>query len=77
MSLLCCPFVVYGLFMQVRKGCVYCKGTIKANDILIALCKAPLYFSFSKRSRKLFIAHVEQVYGERLAKFGEKVWVNL
>ena len=41
MSLLGCRFVFYDLFLQVRKGCVYCEGTIKDNDILIGLCKAP------------------------------------
>ena len=77
MSLLCCRFAVYPLFLQVRKGFVYCKGTIKDNNILIGLCKAPLPFSGSKLSMKLFIAHVEQVQGERHAKFGEKARVEL
>ena len=71
MPLLCCRFAVYDLFVQVRKGRVYCKGTIKDNDILIGLCKAPLHFSCSKRSRKLFITHVEHIQDERHAKFGE------
>ena len=59
------------------KGGVYCKETIKDNDILIGLCKAALHFAFSKRSRKLFVAHVGQVQGGRHAKFGEKARVEL
>ena len=77
---LTCPFGVvgllstrYNLFFQVRKDCVHCKGTIKDNDILIGLCKAPLHFSCSKRS----IAHIEQVKDEPHAKFGEKARVGL
>ena len=71
MSPLCCRFVVDNLCLQVRKDCVYRKGTIKENGILVGLCRPPLHFSCSKRSRKLFIPHDEQVRGERHAKFGE------
>ena len=77
MSLLCCRLVVYDLCLQVRKDCVYCKETIKDNDILIGLCKPPLHFSFTKSSRKLLIAHDEQVQGERHEKFGELARVDL
>ena len=70
-SLLCCRLVVYDLWLQIRKDCVYCKGTIKDNGIFIGLCKPPLHFSCSNRSRKLFIAHDEQVQGKHNAKFGE------
>ena len=71
MPLLYCRFVVYDLFLQIRKDCVYCNSTIKDNDILIDRCKPPLHFSSSKHSRKLFDAHVKQVQGERPANFGE------
>ena len=77
MSLLCCRFVVYDRFFKVRKGCVCCKGTIKDTDNLIDLCKTPLPFSCSKCSRKLFMAPVEKVQGERHAKFGEKTRAEL
>ena len=68
---LCYRLVVYDLFLQVRKDCVYFKGTIKDNDILIGLCEPPVHFSCYKRFRKLFVAHVEQVQGERQTKFVE------
>ena len=45
------------------------------NDILNGLYKPPLHFSCSKRSRKLFIAHVEQVQCDRHSKFGERARV--
>ena len=77
MSPLCFWFVFCNLFLQVRNDCVYCKGTIKDNDIFIGLCKASLHFSCSKRSRKLFTAQVEQVQGGRYAKFGEKARAEL
>ena len=77
MILLCCRFVFYDLYLQVRKDCVYCKGTIKDNDILIDLCKPPMHFWCSKRSRRLFIALVEQVQGGRHEKFSEKARVEL
>ena len=41
MSLLCYRFVVCDLVSQVGKDCVYCKGIIGDNDILIGLCKTP------------------------------------
>ena len=78
MSLLRSGIVFYYIFLQVRKGTlnIYCEGTLEDNDILIDLCKAPLHFSCSKRSRKLFIDHVEQVQGGRHEKF-EKARVEL
>ena len=64
-------------FLHVEKDCVYCKGTIKDNDILIGLCKTPLHISCSKRSRKLFIAQVGQVQDEFHASFVAKARVAL
>ena len=51
---------------------------MKDNGIIwVGLCKPPLHFSGSEHSKKLFIAHDEQVQGDRHAKFGEWARVEL
>ena len=44
---------------------------------MIVQSKTPLHSTCSERSRKLFIAQVEQVQDERHAKFGAKARVEL
>ena len=80
-SRLTCLFCAVGLLSMIyfcrSEGLCLLQKNIKGNDILIDLCKPPLHFSCSKRSKKLFIVHVEQVQGERHAKFGEKARMEL
>ena len=73
-----CLFRAFGLLSMIyfcRSGRVVstAKELSIYNDILIGLFKAPLHFSCSKR----FIAHVEQIQGERHATFGEKARAEL